>query len=121
MAAMAEVGVCGPVPDDDLTRMAMPGEFSADEVRAALMLTRRAADAQFWLAHDLVTRLPQVHAAMLAGMLDEPRARVLSEWTLQLSPEQARAVCEQLLARTPKLTTRAIGRTGQETGHRGRS
>ncbi len=72
-----------------LTRMAMPGEFSADEVRAALMLTRRAADAQFWLAHDLVTRLPQVHAAMLAGMLDEPRARVLSEWTLQLSPEQA--------------------------------
>ena len=67
MAAMAEVGVCGPVPDDDLTRMAMPGEFSADEVRAALMLTRRAADAQFWLAHDLVTRLPQVHAAMLGG------------------------------------------------------
>ena len=105
MAAMAEVGVCGPVPDDDLTRMAMPGEFSADEVRAALMLTRRAADAQFWLVHDLVTRLPQVHAAMLAGMLAEPRARVLSEWTLQLSPEQARAVCEQLLARTPKLTT----------------
>ncbi|MDQ4011033.1 MAG: HNH endonuclease [Actinomycetota bacterium] len=105
IAAMAEVGVCGPVPDEDLTRMAMPDEFSADEVRAALMLTRRAADAQFWLAHDLVTRLPQVHAAMLAGVLDEPRARVLSQWTLELSPEQARAVCEQLLARAPKLTT----------------
>ena len=28
------------------------------------MLTRRAAQAQFWLAYDLVTRLPQVHAAM---------------------------------------------------------
>jgi len=70
MAAMAEVGVCGRVPDDDLTRMTAPDEFSADDVRAALMLTRRAAETQFWLAHDLVTRLPQVHAAMDAGVLD---------------------------------------------------
>jgi hypothetical protein len=38
-------------------------------------------------------------------VLDEPRARVLSEWTLELSPEQARAVCEQLLVRASKLTT----------------
>ncbi|MGH8968018.1 MAG: DUF222 domain-containing protein, partial [Actinomycetes bacterium] len=105
MAAMAQVGVCGPVPDDDLTRMVMPDEFSADEVRAALVLTRRAAHAQFWLAYDLVTRLPQVHAAMDPGMLDEPRARVFSEWTIELSPEQAGAVCDALLPRAPKLTT----------------
>ncbi|MGQ0778748.1 MAG: hypothetical protein ACT4NY_30760 [Pseudonocardiales bacterium] len=56
MAAMVEVGLYGQVPDDDLTRMAAPDEFSADEVRATLMLTRRAAEAQSWLAHDLVTR-----------------------------------------------------------------
>ncbi|MGH3812848.1 MAG: DUF222 domain-containing protein [Pseudonocardiaceae bacterium] len=105
MAAMAQVGVCGPVPDDDLTRMVMPDEFSADEVRAALVLTRHAAHAQFWLAYDLVTRLPQVHAAMDAGVLDEPRARVFSEWTTELSPEQAQAVCAALLPRAPKLTT----------------
>ncbi|HEY6423123.1 MAG TPA: DUF222 domain-containing protein [Pseudonocardiaceae bacterium] len=90
MAAMAQVGVCGPAPDDDLTRMVAPDEFSADEVRAALVLTRRAADAQFWLAHDLVTRLPQVHAAMDAGVLDEPRARVFSDWTIELSPDRPR-------------------------------
>jgi hypothetical protein len=42
MAVMAEVGVCNPMPDDDLTRRARPDEFSADEVRAALVLTRRA-------------------------------------------------------------------------------
>jgi hypothetical protein len=36
MAAMAQVGVCGPVPDDDLTRKVLPDEFSADEVRAAM-------------------------------------------------------------------------------------
>ncbi len=105
LAAMAEVGVCGSVPDGDLTRMASPDEFSADEVRAALVLTRRAAEAQFWLAHDLVTRLPQVLAAMDAGVLDEPRARVFSEWTTELSPEQAQAVCATLLPRAPGLTT----------------
>ncbi len=105
MAAMAQVGVCGPVPDDDLTRRVLPDEFSADEVRAALVLTRRAAHTQFWLAHDLVNRLPQVHAAMDAGVLDEPRARVFSEWTTELSPGQTRAVCAALLPRAPGLTT----------------
>ncbi|HEY6421659.1 MAG TPA: hypothetical protein VIY28_00145 [Pseudonocardiaceae bacterium] len=81
MAAMVEVGLCGIGPDDELPRVAAPDEFSADEIRAALVLTRRAADAQFWLAHDLITRLPAVHAAMGAGVVDEPRARVFSEWT----------------------------------------
>ncbi|MGH3885516.1 MAG: hypothetical protein ACRDSZ_02930 [Pseudonocardiaceae bacterium] len=58
MAAMVEVGLCDIGPDDELPRRAAPGEFSADEVRAALVLTRRAAEAQFWLAYDLITRLP---------------------------------------------------------------
>jgi uncharacterized protein DUF222 len=104
MAAMVEVGLCGSA-SDDLARMVIPDEFSADEVRAALALTRRAADAQFELAYDLMTRLPAVHAAIDAGWLDEPRARVLSEWTAELSPEQARAICDGLLARVSKLTT----------------
>ncbi|MGH3934177.1 MAG: DUF222 domain-containing protein [Pseudonocardiaceae bacterium] len=105
MAAMVEVGLCDIGPDDELPRRAAPGEFSADEVRAALVLTRRAADAQFWLAYDLVTRLSQVHAAMDAGVLDETRARVFSEWTIELSPEQAQAVCAALLGRAPGWTT----------------
>ncbi|MGH3779084.1 MAG: DUF222 domain-containing protein [Pseudonocardiaceae bacterium] len=105
MAAMVEVGMCGAgAAGDELRRMAAD-EFSADEIRAALMLTRRAADGQFWLAHDLLTRLPEVHAAMDAGELDEPRARVFSEWTTGLSDDQARAVCTRLLPRVPKLTT----------------
>jgi hypothetical protein len=50
LAAMTEVGLCGVRPaDDELRRMTVPDEFFADEVRAALVLTRRAADAQFWL------------------------------------------------------------------------
>lgn len=66
-------------------------------VRAALVLTRRAADSQFWLAYDLLTQLPAVHAAMEAGVLDQPRARVFSDWTIELRPEAARAVCAELL------------------------
>ena len=102
LAAMVEVGMRS--GSDDLSRIA-PDEFSADEIRAALMLTRRAAEGQFWLAHDLLMRLPEVHAAMDTGELDEPRARVLSEWTAGLSDDQARAVCTRLLTRVGKLTT----------------
>jgi Domain of unknown function (DUF222) len=78
-------------------RMAGPSEFSVDEVRAGLGLTRQTAAILGALAVDLVTRLPQVHAAMVAGLLDQPRARVFSDWTQQLSDEQARAVCARLL------------------------
>lgn len=106
MAAMVEVGLCGVGPaGDEVRRRVVPGEFAADEIRAALVLTRRAADAQFGLAHDLVTRLPTVHAAMEGGTLDEPRARVFSEWTTELRPEAARAVCTELLPQAPELTT----------------
>jgi hypothetical protein len=34
-----------------------------------------------------------------------PRARVFSDWTTELSLEQARAVCAALLPRAPELTT----------------
>jgi hypothetical protein len=105
MSTMVEVGLCDIGPDDELPRKAVPGEFAADEVCAALMLTRRAADTQFWLAHDLLARLPAVHAAMDAGALDEPRARVFSEWTTELHPKQARALAEELLPWATRLTT----------------
>lgn len=105
MATMVEVGLCDIGPDDELPRRSTPDEFAADEVRAALVLTRRAAEAQFGLAYDLCMRLPAVHAAMAAGDCDEPRARILSEWTGDLSGQQARAVCEALLPRLQELTT----------------
>ena len=69
------------------------------------MLTRGAAEAQFSPAYDLITRLPAVRAAMDTGLVDEPRARVLADWTTELSVEQARAVCDTLLPRVSALTT----------------
>lgn len=111
MAAMVEVGLCGVGPaGDELRRMVVLDEFSADEIRAALVLTRRAADAQFGLAYDLVTRLPAVHAALDAGLLDEPRARVLSEWTAELTADQARAVCAELIPRRGRRSGRRTRR-----------
>lgn len=78
--------------------MSEPGEFSADGIRAALMLTRRAAETQFSLAYDLVTACRRYTPRCT-------RARVLSDWTTELSVEQARSVCDTLLPRVPALTT----------------
>ncbi len=49
-----------------------PVEFGADEVRAALVLTRRAAGDLCELAEDLTQRLPRVQDALATGVLDQP-------------------------------------------------
>lgn len=101
---MAEVGRCD--EPDSLTRCE-PGEFAAEEARVALGLTRRRADDEFWFADDLVRRLSAVHAAMLAGNCDRPRAWIFCEWTKDVAPEQARAIVDRLLPRVVRgeLTT----------------
>jgi hypothetical protein len=45
-------------------------EFAADEIRAALTLTRKAADHRFGLAYQLVERLPGVWQALSRGLID---------------------------------------------------
>ena len=105
MAAMVEVGLCGVGPDDALPRMDAPDEFSADEIRGALVWTRAAASNQLSLAWDLIDRLPEVFAALDDGALDVPKTRVLSEWTTGLTDEQAHHICARLLPEAPTLTT----------------
>ena len=82
-----------------------PDEFAADEVRAALRLTRSAANRLCDLAWDLHRRLPAVLAAMCDGRLDQPRAQVFSTWTGGLSPEHTNAIVDELLPGAPELTT----------------
>jgi Domain of unknown function (DUF222) len=82
-----------------------PVEFGTDEVRAALVLTRRAAGDLCELAEDLTQRLPQVRAALATGVLDQPRARVFSLWTENLADAHARAVVARLLPVAHRLTT----------------
>ncbi|MCI0686157.1 MAG: 13E12 repeat family protein, partial [Sporichthyaceae bacterium] len=82
-----------------------PGEFAADEVRAALVLTRRAADGLCDLAESVVRGLPDVQRALAAGLLDQPRVRVFRRWTCGLSDEHTKAIVTALLPKAPKLTT----------------
>ena len=72
------------VSDDD-------GEFAADEIRAALCLTRRAALSLLQLARDL-ERLPALAAALRSGSIDLPRARVVCSEVATLDDEEAQAV-----------------------------
>jgi hypothetical protein len=103
LTAITEVGVC--TGGDEATRTSMPGEYAADEIRAALVLTRQAAETQLDLAFGLASRLPAVLAAMEQGRMDEPRARILYEWTADLIDAQARNVAERLLRMVDPLTT----------------
>ncbi len=80
-------------------------ETASSEVQAALSLTRRSADVQVELAFLLCERLPAVWEALHAGLIDLPRARVLSDLTMPLPRELARQVCDTALERAPSLTT----------------
>ncbi|MBA3744976.1 DUF222 domain-containing protein, partial [Sporichthya sp.] len=82
---------------DSTDRMSDPDEWSSAEVRAALGLTRRAADRLASDAHSVMHRLPELHDAMAAGDLDAARARLIGDWTLELSAEHAHQVCAEVL------------------------
>jgi hypothetical protein len=82
-----------------------PGEFAADEVRAALVLSRNAAQKLCLFAEDVVRRLPDVQQAFVAGVLDQPRVWVFSSWTAGLSDEHTQAIVAALLPRAHQLTT----------------
>jgi hypothetical protein len=74
---------------DDLWEGASPdpeivGNATASEVQAALSLTRRSADIHVELAFLLCERLPRVWEALHAGLIDLPRARILSDLTMPL-------------------------------------
>ncbi|MEE6263759.1 HNH endonuclease signature motif containing protein [Plantactinospora sonchi] len=109
LADLVEVAHCPPGDaDSPATRREQLDEFAADEIRMALCLTRRTAENTLHLAADLLRRLPRVYAALAAGEIDLPRARVLSEETVALAPEAARGVVDQVLDAAGGLTTRQL-------------
>lgn len=98
LAAAYETGMRRPLRTE-FDRLESADEFSSDEVRAALGLTRSAATKLFDLAYQTMSRLPELHQAMAAGELDEPRARVLADWSADLRDAHARDICRELLPR----------------------
>jgi hypothetical protein len=95
--AVLETGLRKPFSMTTVERVSAPGEFAAEEARAALVWSRSRAERAFGFAVDIFGRLPVLGEAMLAGALDEPRARALVDWTAGLTDAQAGTVCDQLL------------------------
>jgi hypothetical protein len=79
------------------------------EVRAALTLTRRAADSEVHFALELRDRLPAVAEALTTGSIDVRRARTLVHGTEHLSEPTARRVVDRILDEASRLTTGQLG------------
>ncbi len=97
LRALLETGMRRVHSGDDVARVESPGEFAAEEARAALVWSRRRADSTFEFAWQVHERLPMLGEAMEAGVLDEPRARAFVQWTIGLSDDQAAQVIAGLL------------------------
>jgi len=82
-----------------------PARYGADELRVALTWTRRAAEATQAYADDLVFHLPQVHAALSAGRIDQAKARVFWHHLHPLTPWHVESICTDVLPHAARLTT----------------
>lgn len=106
LADIVEVAHCPPgtftSPVEQLEGLS---RYPDDEIRAALCWTRRAAGEQLTLALDVVERLPGVYAAVRAGHIDIPRARVFCDVLSVLPDEVARDAAARVLPVADGLTT----------------
>lgn len=80
-------------------------EAASAEIRSALHLTRRAADAELSFALDLRQRIPRVLEMLDAGLIDVRRAKTIERETTHLSIATTRAVVERIADVAPRLTT----------------
>ena len=105
-ADIDEIGLAAPGnASSEVERLGEASEFAADEIRAALNLTRRAAEFRNCESGDLIDRLPQVWRMLDQGLIDLARARVFLRGTSHVSTEVARSVVGQLAGLAPNLTT----------------
>lgn len=106
LATMVEIGLCDPdAADGEVSRLAESPPYAADEIRAALSWTRRAADRELDFAEALVLRMPAVFTALDTGTIDRNKAWVFVDLCADLTPEQTEVVCTRLLPRAGGLTT----------------
>jgi hypothetical protein len=80
-------------------------EFASDEIRAALTLTRNAANKRMSLSSDLCQRLPRVYRLLDQGLIDLAKVRVIVHGTGHLDETSAREVAEAVIPKAPRLTT----------------
>lgn len=99
--AMASISDLMHEIDDDFE---LAHRSAAAEIRAALTLTRRAADAELDLALDTRERIPRVWQALAQGDIDVRKARVIVSGTCHLDETVARKVIDRIVDDAPGLT-----------------
>lgn len=85
-----------------------PGKYpwAECEVAFALRWTHSRATGQLAFSDELIDRLPQVFAALSAGLLDVPKARLIADAVAGLADDRlAGAVVDKVLDLSPRLTT----------------
>ncbi|MBB6374682.1 hypothetical protein BKA01_001904 [Pseudonocardia eucalypti] len=90
---------------DSVACLAEPDRYAADEVRAALVMTRRQGWNESEFAYLLCRGLPVVHAEMLVGRVDRDRALVFVQHLAGLPAELVAKVLDAVLVAAPGLTT----------------
>ncbi len=84
-------------------------DLAASEIRAALTLTRRAADTHLGWASQLVEDYPAVWKALSEGRIDLPKAKVIITETCHLEPEHRNRVSGVALEHASTQTTGQLG------------
>ena len=116
LSAAAELARRRPATSKDhATRGGNPapwGKFCADEVAAALSVSRRAAEKTTAVAHDLATRLPLTRQALHEGCIDAYKAQVIAEATRCLDDRGRRPGRSR--RRTPPVTGKTPGQIRTE-------
>ena len=80
-------------------------EAAATEIRAALRLTRRAAETELEVAVGIRRRLPRLWEALAGGSVDSRRAWVIASGTSHLDEDTARRVVDLVIGDASRLTT----------------
>lgn len=105
-ALLDEVGRCQGYPrSGEVSRLDTPGPYAAEETRAALRWTRRAAEHEHDLAETAVHAMPELFAAWLAGEVDRPRVVVFDRYLTGLPAPQVTGICRAAVPRAARLTT----------------
>lgn len=106
MADTVEISYAAPgTSESPAKRVEEAAEFAADEIRAALTLTRDAAERRMCLASDVRERLPLLWEMLDRGLLDFSRTMVIVRGVSHLTDTEAREVMARVAERAPRLTT----------------
>ncbi|MFN2478105.1 MAG: hypothetical protein ABR615_02900 [Pseudonocardiaceae bacterium] len=85
----------------DVARLAESPPYAADEIRAALAWTRRAAEREHDFAETPLLWIPAVFTTLDTGWICRSKAWVFADLCAELTAEQAAVVCGRPLEATP--------------------